>query len=148
MHHVGHEVDVTTYPRRRAGVADQRGQCCQRKRRDDLETWRRRPKDQNAKQQRERQPHAPHQSEARVEQHRPGAAVQTDIGQGCTENVGCQQRQPGCARKRCNAKREPCQDIELVAKRREIALKFSAGRFCHEHQKDDRSARQQRCGKV
>ena len=74
--------------------------------------------------------------------------MQTDIGQGCTENVGCQQRQPGRARKRCNGERKPCQDIELVAKRREIALEFSAGRFRHEHQKGDRSACQQRCGKV
>ena len=49
---------------------------------------------------------------------------------------------------RCNGEREPCQDIELVAKRREIAPDFCAGRFCHEHQKGDRSACQQRRGKV
>jgi len=148
MHHVGHEVDVTTYPWCRAGVADQRGQGCQRDRCDNPETRRCRPKDQNAKQQRERQPHAPHQSETRVEQHRPGAAMQTDIGQGGTENVGCQQRQPGRPRKRCNGEREPCQDIELVAKRCEIPPDFSAGWFCHKHQKGDRSACQQCRGKM
>ena len=73
---------VSSNPRCGTGMADESGQgnqggCC-----GELKTPCRRPEHQQTEQQREQQARAPHQTKACIEQHRPGAAVQINIGNG------------------------------------------------------------------
>ena len=75
MHHIGDEVEVSGRSRRGPGVTDQGWQGDQGDGCGKLKVLRRRPEYQQTKQERERQPHAPNQSEACLEQHRPGAPV-------------------------------------------------------------------------